>query len=77
MKCPYCEKEMSKGCLYNGSQPVQWIPDGGRPSWLKFTASPDGVSLDNRFTLRSGYAAEAHDCHACQLVIAPTALHRP
>ena len=37
MKCPYCGMEMQAGYIPNGSQPVQWIPDGEKPSLFSFS----------------------------------------
>ena len=74
MNCPYCLKEMARGYIYNGSQPIQWIPDGKKPSKINFTVSGDGVKLNNRFSFFkiSGYSAEAFYCDACAVVIAKT-----
>ena len=44
MKCPYCQKEMLRGYIPNGSQPVQWIPDGEGPSLLSFSVAGTGSS---------------------------------
>lgn len=74
MKCPYCKKEMQRGYIPNGSQPVQWIPDGARPSHLSFSVAEQGISLINQFKpLKAyGYKAEAHYCSDCKVIIAPT-----
>jgi len=74
MKCPICGKEMRRGYIPNGGQPVQWIPEGDKPSVLSFTAAKNGVSLVNRYRpLKSnGYMAEAFYCPTCKIVIAPT-----
>lgn len=74
MKCPYCQKEMQFGYIPNGQQPVQWIPDKGKPSLLSFSVAEQGVSLINQFKpLKvNGYKAEAHYCSNCKIVIAPT-----
>ena len=71
MNCPYCAREMLPGCLHNGDQPVQWLPDGEKPSVFAFAAAEKGVSLLNRSTLR-GYQAAAFYCEKCKIVIAPT-----
>ncbi|MBE6621189.1 MAG: MarR family transcriptional regulator [Ruminococcaceae bacterium] len=68
MKCPYCSKEMECGYLYNGYQPVQWIPNDKKPSNFAFRATDDGVKLNNEFTMR-GYRAEAYYCKTCHIVI--------
>ena len=74
MKCPYCQKEMQRGYIPNGSQPVQWIPDDERPSFFSFSVAEQGVPLVNQFKplKANGYKAEAHYCPDCKVVIAPT-----
>lgn len=74
MKCPYCGNEMSEGYIYNGSQPLQWLPNDVMPSRIKWTTKDDGVNLKNTFKLfkESGYKAEAFYCNKCHIVIAPT-----
>ena len=49
MKCPYCGMEMQAGYIPNGSQPVQWIPDGEKPSLFSFSIAGKGVSLINQY----------------------------
>ena len=49
MKCPYCQEEMQLGYIPNGGQPVQWIPNGERPSVLSFSIAEQGVPLINQF----------------------------
>ena len=71
MKCPYCNKEMSVGYIHNGNQPVQWIPNGKKPSIFRFLAADGGVKLSNEFSL-NGYNAEAFYCDACHIVVAKT-----
>lgn len=70
MKCPYCSKEMKIGYLYNGRQPIQWIPINKKPSIFNFTIK-DGVKLNNDFSM-SGYSADAHYCDVCNIVISKT-----
>lgn len=74
MKCPYCDKEMLSGYIPNGDQPVQWLPDGEKPSLFAFKTAEKGVALRNRFALlqANGYAAAAFCCEKCKIVIAPT-----
>ena len=74
MKCPICGKEMSEGYIYNGSQPLQWLPNGVMPSRINWTTTDKGVTLKNKFKFlkESGYKAEAYYCYECHLVIAPT-----
>lgn len=72
MKCPYCGKEMSEGYIYNGAQPVQWLPKGVMPARINFTTTNKGITLKNKFSFfkESGYCAEAHYCYDCQVVVA-------
>ena len=49
MKCPYCQKEMQPGYIPNGGQPVQWIPDGEKPSVLSFSIAEQGVPLSKQY----------------------------
>jgi len=74
MKCPYCQRELSIGYLYNNDKPVQWIPDGNKPSFWRFAADTSGVTLKNsHFPFhRASYRTEAYYCPACRIVIAPT-----
>ena len=71
MECPYCNKEMSVGYIHNGNQPVQWIPNGKKPSTFRFSAADGGVKLSNKLSL-NGYNAEAFYCDACHIVVAKT-----
>ena len=74
MKCPYFQEEMQLGYIPNGGQPVQWIPDGERPSLLSFSVAERGVPLISQFKplKANGYRAEAHYCSKCKIVIAQT-----
>ena len=74
MKCPYCEKEMAVGYIPNGSQPVQWIPDGEKPSHFAFSTSENGITLNNTFSLlkANGYKAAAYCCIDCGIILALT-----
>lgn len=74
MKCPYCQKDMEQGYISNWSQPVQWIPEGEKPSLLSFAPAEKGVALINQFKpLKAhGYKAEASYCSKCKIVIAST-----
>ena len=71
MICPYCQTEMILGYLTNGTQPVQWIPEGKKESLLSFSVADEGVALPSRFTMR-GYRAKAYYCPNCKIVIAKT-----
>ena len=74
MNCPYCSQEMAAGYIPNGDQPVQWLPDGEKPSVLAFTTAEKGVALVNKFApfKANGYKAAAFYCKECKFVIAPT-----
>ncbi len=74
MKCPYCNNEMKSGYIPNGQQPVQWLPEGKKPSMLSFQTNDEGVELLNKFKFfkANGYAADAYFCPNCKLVIAKT-----
>ncbi len=74
MKCPYCQKEMQWGYIPNWSQPVQWIPDGEKPSLFSFSVAQKGIALINQFKPFKvyGYKAKAYYCSKCKIVLAPT-----
>ena len=74
MNCPFCESPMQKGYIPNGDQPVQWIPEGKKPSKFSFTTPDGAIRLENRFSLlkTGGYRADAWHCPSCKLVIAKT-----
>jgi hypothetical protein len=74
MKCPYCSKEMQLGYLYNGSQPLQWIPKDKRPSVFSYSVANYAVELNNNFKpfKVGGYSAETFYCEECHIVIAKT-----
>lgn len=65
---------MRPGYIPNGCQPVQWIPDGEKPSVFSFSVADTGIPLKNCFKpLKvNGYRAEAHYCPKCGIVLAPT-----
>lgn len=71
MNCPCCNKEMQTGYIHNGNQPIQWIPEGKKPSAFRFSVTEDGVKLKNKSGM-SGYKATAYYCSNCSIVIAPT-----
>ena len=72
MECPYCRKNMESGYIPNGQQPVQWIPDGEKPSMFSFSTSPKGITLCNKFSplKANGYKAKAYYCSHCGIVLA-------
>lgn len=73
MECPYCKKEMSKGYIHSGRQPIHWIPDGVKPAMLAYNIAKGGVSLRHKPTSGiGGYRAEAYYCADCRVVMAKT-----
>ena len=72
MNCPYCSREMARGYLRDASQPIQWIPEGKRPSIWKFSSVEHGVTMSGEYEFGMGYTAEAHHCAGCGVVIAKT-----
>lgn len=72
-KCPYCGKEMARGYIYNGRNPVCWIPEKNTPPKLAFTKSKEGIQLSHvRSSVLSGYRAEAYYCDTCHMVLSKT-----
>lgn len=69
MKCPYCNNEMKAGYLHDASQPVQWIPDGKKPSVWKSGLADGAVQLGDG-SLWKNYRAAAFYCPKCKIVIA-------
>ncbi len=70
MKCPYCEREIRKGYLNNTDQPIQWIPEGAKPSIWKTGVAKAAVVLSEE-PFWTGYRADAYYCPACKVVILP------
>lgn len=71
MKCPYCGTEMQKGYLHDHSQPVQWIPEGKKPSAWKGVPAKEGITLgEGSLWDWDGYRADAFYCPTCKIVIA-------
>jgi hypothetical protein len=64
------------GYIHNGNQPVQWIPNGKKPSTFRFSAADGGVKLSSQLS-RNGYNAEAFYCDACHVVVAKTERYIP
>ena len=57
MKCPYCGAEMNKGYFHNDGQPVQWIPEGQKPSVWRGQLAKASVPLGQGSWLK-GYRAD-------------------
>ena len=73
MKCPYCSKEMSCGYIYNGRNPIHWIPNKKKHPLFAFKTAKDGINLyHTTSSILSGYSAEAFYCDVCRIVIAKT-----
>lgn len=74
MECPYCKKEMKPGYMYNGRQPLQWIPEDEKPSAFAFGTAKGSISLQHKptFPAINGYRAEAYYCADCRVVMAKT-----
>ena len=68
MKCPYCEREMKKGYLLDREAPIQWIPEGGKPSLFKGTLADGAIQLGGGSYWKN-YRADADYCTNCKCVI--------
>ena len=71
MKCPKCEREMRKGYLNHGEAPVQWIPEGSKPSLFKTGVAQGAVVLGGGSYWKN-YRADAWYCPVCKMVVIPT-----
>lgn len=72
MKCPYCSHEMRLGYLNNATQPIDWIPEGEKPSIWKAKHAPKGVPIKGSGSYWKGFQAVAYYCVGCRVVIAQT-----
>lgn len=70
MKCPYCGREMRKGYFHASDQPIQWIPEGTKPSIWKMGVAEGAVQMGDE-SFWKGYRADAFYCAACKTVIIP------
>ncbi len=70
MKCPNCQKEMRKGYFIDGGQPIQWIPEGTKPSIWK-TGVAEGAVVLGDGSYWKNYRATAYYCAQCKMVVAP------
>ena len=70
MKCPRCQREMRNGYLRNSDQPIQWIPEGRKPSIWKMGVA-DGAVVLGTDSFWQGYRADASYCPSCKIVIIP------
>ncbi len=73
MTCPYCNRDMRLGYLHNVSQPIDWIPEGEKPSVWKISHAPKGVPLaGDTGSYWTGHRIPAHHCPHCKIVMAKT-----
>ncbi len=71
MKCPVCQKEMRKGYFIDREAPIQWIPEGAKPSIWK-TGVADGAVVLGDGSIWKNYRATAYYCAGCKMVVAYT-----
>ena len=69
MKCPYCQKEMEKGCIL-GREHVRWYPEGV-DAVMMFPEEDGAVRLNASGGLVSAGRAESWYCADCRMVITP------
>jgi len=70
MKCPACQREMRKGYFIDREAPIQWIPEGSKPSIWKTGIAEGAVTLGSGSYWKN-YRATAYYCPTCKVVIAP------
>ena len=70
MKCPACQREMRKGYFIDREAPIQWIPEGSKPSIWKTGTAEGAVTLGDGSYWKN-YKAEAFYCPSCRFVITP------
>ena len=70
MKCPACQREMRKGYFIDREAPIQWIPEGSKPSIWK-TDVADGAVVLGGGSYWKNYRADAFYCHTCRFVVTP------
>jgi len=70
MKCPYCGNDMRKGYIHDASQPVQWIPDGVKSSFIRGGLAKGAIQLGEA-SFWSESKATAFYCPSCKVVIIP------
>jgi len=71
MKCPCCEAEMKNGYFYDAVQPIQWIPEGKKPSAFRGGTAKEAVCMGTG-SMWKGYRANAAYCQKCGMVILRT-----
>lgn len=70
MNCPYCKQELWSGYIHNSGQPVQWIPNGTKPSIWRGGLAKRSVPLSDYSFFRES-KANAYYCPSCKVVIIP------
>lgn len=60
MKCPYCAKEMSCGYIYNGRNPVSWIPRESRMPIFGFLKPSNCVNLYHTIQVHGADTVQKH-----------------
>ena len=69
MKCPYCDKEMAKGFIFDGNH-VRWYPEGA-DTMLSFPEENGAVRLNATGGVITSARAESWYCADCRMVITP------
>ena len=69
MKCPYCEKEMQKGFIYNARDSLRWYPEETETvgMWME----KEGSVMLAKLSWVTGAEAESWYCPDCRMVITP------
>lgn len=61
---------MNKGSLHDGTNPVQWIPEGGKTPFWKYSLGKDAIQLGGGGAWK-GYSVAAWRCPVCRVVMIP------
>ena len=69
MKCPYCEKEMQKGFIYNARDSLRWYP--GETDTSGMWMEKEGSVMLAKLSWVTGAEAESWYCPDCRIVITP------
>jgi hypothetical protein len=72
MKCPYCEKQMEKGYIYNGRKdaPLYWLPEDVKLPFLSIFSKEKiqkqrGLVFDGAGGFIRHSRMTAHICKSC------------
>lgn len=68
MICPFCQKEMEKGYIYTGKDPIVWTPEKIEPSALIHHQKQGEVVLLKRNLLKR-MRMIVYRCPHCQIDI--------